>query len=443
MGSTSSPASPPAKVTVRTILADRSVRVVMLITFVIMLGFGIIAPILPLYARSFGVGYDAAGLLISSFAFTRLIFDLVAGPIVDRYGERLAATAGLMFVGVSSVATGLAPNFPLAVLFRGIGGAGSSVLFAALYSYLLKVVSKDRMARTLGVFYGSFNIGFIAGGPIGGVIAHSFGLAAPLFFYAGLCFLSGLMYLRLVVNPPARALAPPTARETARAEEPPVRRTLRTVRELLGSRAFVTAIVLNMAFFWVVAGGYDTLVPLFGQSALGMSTVGIGAALAVAVAAEFVCLYPAGIIADRYGRKALLIPALAWFSVMLVLTGWAGSPIAFGLLMGLLGIGSGTVAVTPAAMLSDIVPDRDSGTAVGVFRFFGDLGFVFGPLVAGVSASAFGFTGAFALMAAPLVVALALVLRAPETLRRAPAVEEREAVRSRGVPRSDEPPREG
>jgi len=392
----------------------------MLITFVVMLGFGIIAPILPLYARSFGVGYADAGLLISSYAFTRLICDPFTGPIVDRYGERAVATAGLMFVGVSSVLTGLAPTFILAVVFRGVGGAGSAVLFAALYSYLLKVVPKHRMARTLGVFYGSFNVGFIAGGPIGGVIAHLLGLASPLFFYAGLCFLSGVLYLRFVSNPQGRA-GPPTA-EVEEAEAGG-RRTLwggnmSGVRDLLRSRVFVTTIVLNMAFFWVVAGGYDTLVPLFGQSVLHMSTVGIGAALAVAVAVEFVLLYPAGSIADRFGRRALLLPALSWFAVALVATGWSGTTLVFGLMMAVLGVGSGTVAVAPAAMLSDVVPERRSGTAVGVFRFFGDLGFVFGPLVAGASAGAFGFKAAFALMAVPILLALALVVITPETLHR-------------------------
>ena len=412
-------AAPPPKVTVRTILGDRAVRVVMLITFVIMLGFGIIAPILPLYARSFGVGYADAGLLISSFAFTRLIFDLFAGPIVDRYGERAVATSGLMFVAVSSVLTGLAPNFPLAVVFRGAGGAGSSVLFAALYSYLLKVVPKHRMARTLGVFYGSFNIGFIAGGPIGGVIAHLLGLASPLFFYAGLCTLSGLLYLRLVSDPkrPAGSDAPDDTDKTDGVSFG--RRTWSTVRELLRSRVFVTTVVLNMAFFWVIAGGYDTLIPLFGQSALHMSTVGIGGVLAVATGAEFLLLYPAGTIADRFGRRALLLPSLTWLAAMLVITGWSGSVLVFGLMGGLLGIGSGSVAVAPAAMLSDVVPERRSGVAVGVFRFFGDLGFVFGPLVAGASAGTFGFKTAFALMALPLIVALALILWSPETLRRA------------------------
>ena len=90
------------KVSARQILADPAVRIPILIVFVIMLGFGIIAPILPLYARSFGVSYDAASLLISAFAFARLIFDPFAGPVVDRFGERLCAMTGVVFVGVNS-----------------------------------------------------------------------------------------------------------------------------------------------------------------------------------------------------------------------------------------------------------------------------------------------------------------------------------------------------
>ena len=191
------------KVSARLILSDRAVRIPVLLVFVIMLGFGIVAPILPLYARSFGVGYDAASLLISTFAFARLVFDPVAGPVVDRYGERLCAVTGVVFVGASSFLAGLAGSFPLVVVFRGAGGLGSSLLFAALYSYLLKVVPSNRMGRTMSVFYGALNVGIIAGGPIGGVVAHVWGLRSPLFIYAGLCFLSGMLYLKFMPEPSA------------------------------------------------------------------------------------------------------------------------------------------------------------------------------------------------------------------------------------------------
>src|SRR5207244_7753753 len=136
------------------------------------------------------------------------------------------------FLAAASVATGFAPAFALAVAFRGAGGAGSSVLFAALYHYLLKVVPKDRMARTLGVFYGSFNVGFIAGGPIGGLIAHLLGLASPLFFYAALCFTTALLYLRFVSNPgkSVRPISPDSA--GAEAEGIEKQRTWTSVKSL-------------------------------------------------------------------------------------------------------------------------------------------------------------------------------------------------------------------
>jgi DHA1 family multidrug resistance protein-like MFS transporter len=405
----------------RVIVADPAVRVVILIIFVIMLGFGIIAPILPLFARSFGVGYETASLLISAFAFARLITDPIAGPIVDRFGERVSSMAGVTIVGVSAFLAGLAPNFALAVLFRGAGGAGSSVLFAALFSYLLKVVPSDRMARTMSVFFGALNVGIIAGGPIGGFIAYRFDLNTPLFVYSGLCLAAGLLYLRFMKDPEPKQVADDPIEDEPAEEGSMWRRAQGQVRALLRERGFVTAIVLNMAFFWVVAGGYDTLVPLFGREDLGMSTVGIGAVFAVAVGAEFLVLYPAGSVADRVGRKPVTLVSLSGLAVMIVAVGWAGSPAALGVLMGLLGLTSGSAAATPSAMLSDVVPDQRSATAVGLFRFAGDLGFALGPLVAGITAGAFGFRGAFAMMALPVLLALGLAARTPETLRKTTA----------------------
>jgi len=409
--------APAEKVSLRQILTDRAVRIPVLIVFVIMLGFGLIAPILPLYARSFGVSYDAASLLISTFAFARLVFDPIAGPVVDRYGERWCAMTGVMFVGVSSLLAGLARSFPLVVLFRGAGGLGSSLFFAALYSYLLKIVPSNRMGRTMSVFYGALNVGIIAGGPIGGAVAQVWGLRSPLFLYAGLCLICGILYLRYMPEPTASQLGEQLAAGPL-GSSVRWRATRSRLFALVRNPTFFTVLVLNMAFYWVVAGGYDTLVPLFGREGLGMSTVAIGGVFAIAVAAEFIVLYPAGSISDRLGRKRVLLPALAGLAVLMAAVGWAANPVALGVLMGLVGLTSGSTASSPAAMLADVAPEGGSGTAVGLFRFFGDLGFVIGPLVGGAAASAFGFKWAFALMAAPVVVALVLVARTPETLRR-------------------------
>src|SRR3972149_3286787 len=137
----------------RDILRIPEVRAAMLGTFVIMLGFGILTPVLPNYARSFGVGYDAVGLLISSFSLARLVSDPFVGRFIDRHGERAMATLGAVGVGVSSVAAGLAPTFTMLVVFRGLGGIGSALFFAALLSFLLRTTPRGRARRVVRGFY--------------------------------------------------------------------------------------------------------------------------------------------------------------------------------------------------------------------------------------------------------------------------------------------------
>src|SRR6266702_1391146 len=364
------------RVTLLGILADPAVLVAVGAVFVMMLGYGIVAPILPLYARSFGVGYGAAGLLISMFAVSRLLLDVVCGPVVDRYGERASAAAGLAVLRVSS---------------------------------LLKVVPKQQMGRTLGLFYGALTIGTIAGGPLGGFIAHELGLASPLFFYSGLMVPSGFLVLRYL-RPPA------AADRTGESVEEPVPLGQR-LGALLRTRGYLTALVVNLTYAWMVAGVYDTLVPLFGRDALGLSTVGIGVVLAVALAGELVVMYPAGAIADRIGRRPVLIPSLVAMAALTAVLGLAGSVAAYVALLAVFGVATGVAGVAPAAMLSDVVPERSTGTAIGLFRFCGDLGFILGPLVGGAAAGAWGFKASFALAAVPTVVALLFAVRTQETNR--------------------------
>ncbi|MCA1727029.1 MAG: MFS transporter [Actinobacteria bacterium] len=416
------PAPVPPKVGIREILENGALRTIMGVVFVTMLGFGIVLPILPLFAKSFQVSDTAAGLLISSFALTRLLFDLVAGPLVDRYGERWAGAAGVFFVAASSVATALAPTFTLAVVFRGIGGAGSSVLFGALFSYLLKVVPKERMARSLSVFFATFNVAVIAGGPLGGVIAHAAGLRAPLYVYSALLVVSGVLFLRFVKDPGrgVNAEEPALTREEAMAERdmPVLRRTRVRVGRLLSIPGFTTACVLNFAYLWMVSGPLDTLIPLFGTERLGMTELGIGTVFAVALLAEFVVLFPAGAAADRHGRRAVVIPSFLALAVMTVVTGFATTPWMFAAFLALFGLASGYAGVPPGAMLSDVSPEEGRGTSVGVFRFAGDLGMVLSPYTMGLSANLLGYRAAFAIGAIPIVVALLVVLRTPETLKR-------------------------
>jgi MFS family permease len=390
------------------ILADRRVTTVILVVFFMMAGAGLVVPILPLFARSsFGVGYGAVGVLVSAYGLARLVFDLVAGPIVDRFGERVTAVSGLAVIALGSALTGIASGFALAVAAWATAGIGSAIALAALYTRVLRVVPATQMARTLGIFYGAFNTGFVAGGAASGLVADRFGLAGPLLVNAVVVVMAAILWLVLV----------PAGRAAPAGGAPPPDRDGGNLARLLRTPGLVPVVVTNFAYLWMVAVVFDTLVPLFASDVLGMSTVGIGVVIAVALATEFVVLYPAGSLADQRGRKPVLVPSLAGLAVATAAVGWAPTPLLLGVLLAVLGVMSGAAGVPPGAMLSDVAPSQASGTAVGVFRFCGDLGFTLGPLLAGWAIPLVGFRWAFALAAIPTAVALTLIARTPETLR--------------------------
>jgi MFS transporter, DHA1 family, multidrug resistance protein len=407
------------RVGIGAILSDRRVVSVVLVVFIVMAGAGLVLPVLPLFARSFGVGYGAVGLLVSAYGLARLVFDLLAGPIVDRLGERGTAVLGLAVTGLGSALTGLAPSFAMAVVAWATAGIGSAIALAALYTRLLRVVPTRQMARTLGIFYGAFNTGFVAGGAASGLVANRFGLAGPLLLNAAVVTVAALLWLALI--PTGRAGAVGDGTPDAAAPRPATRAGRPSLARLLRTPGLVPVVVTNFAYLWMVAVVFDTLVPLFASDVLGMTTVGIGVLFAVALGTELLVLYPAGSVADQRGRKPVLVPALAGLAVATAVLGLAPSPLALGVLLAALGVVSGAAGVPPGAMLSDVVPEQASGTAVGVFRFCGDLGFTLGPLLAGWAIPVVGFAWAFALAAAPTAVALALIVRTPETLRPAAA----------------------
>jgi len=201
------------------------------------------------------------------------------------------------------------------------------------------------------------------------------------------------------------------------------------VRELLRVPGFLATLFFNLTYLWIVAAVFNTLLPLFANEELGMSTSAIGAMFAVGVAAEFLALFPAGSLADRLGRKKVMLPSLIGLALITAVMGTATSALMLVALLAVMALFSGFAGVPPAAMLSDIVPTEHSGRGVGAFRFCGDIGFFLGPLIAGAASDSFGFNAAFVITAIVPALAVLFSLKTAETLRREPEsdVDERAA----------------
>jgi len=177
------------------------VGVISAIAFCVALGFGIVAPAIPIYAKSFGVSSFAAGAVISVFAGMRLLSAPVAGLAIDRIGERRILTWGLLIVSVSSILAGLARDYPELLALRGIGGVGSSMFTVSAMALMLKVVAANQRGRAAGAFQAGFLLGGVAGPAVGGLVL-AWSVRAPFFVYAVTLLLAAAVAWRLLPGEP-------------------------------------------------------------------------------------------------------------------------------------------------------------------------------------------------------------------------------------------------
>ncbi|MDQ4064835.1 MAG: MFS transporter [Actinomycetota bacterium] len=380
-------------------------RKLLAISITVALGFGMVIPILPLYARSFGVAIALIGLIQFVFGLTRFSFGLVGGLVVDRFGERACTIAGLLIVSASSFAVGLAQSFPQLVIARGFGGAGSALFIGGLMNRILRIIEPEAMGRATGAFRSSFLVGIALGPLFGGVIAQQLGLAAPFHIYG-----AGLVVAAVI----AWFVMAGEAREVEPERKDPME-ALRAARPLFSDQRYFVALLATFVGWWTISGAAQTLGPLFADDVLGFSEQQIGFAVTLLAVGEIAILAIAGSLADRIGRRAVLVPSLVVTAGATALMGQvAGAPWAYYPLMVAIGAGIAAGGVAAGGLLGDSIPRGGSGAALGVNQKAGDVGYLNAPTALGTIAQTTSFSTAFALGALPAAVVAIASLRLPK-----------------------------
>ena len=105
----------------------REVSILVAASFFVAVGFGIVMPAIPVFAKSFGVNNAAIGLMVSAFAITRFASGLISGVLVDKFGERAVFSTGIFMVSTFTFMAGIAQSYEQLLVFRAAGGLGSSM----------------------------------------------------------------------------------------------------------------------------------------------------------------------------------------------------------------------------------------------------------------------------------------------------------------------------
>jgi MFS family permease len=400
------------------------IRVLAAAAFVIAIGYGLVAPALPAFARSFDVGLTAASAVVSAFALFRFAFAPLSGRLIGRIGELRTYLLGLGIVAVSTGACAFAAAYWQLLVFRSLGGIGSTMFTVSSLSMLVRLAPPAMRGRASGLWATGFLLGSVTGPLVGGGLV-TFGLRAPFVVYAVMLLAAMALTGLLLRGRPETTVEAGDARPEL------------AFRDVLVHPAYRAALAAAFANGWAVFGVRVALVPLFVVEALRRTESWAGIALAVFAAGNALTLVVAGRLADRRGRRPLILAGLAVSAASTAVLGVVPSLAAFLAVSLVAGVGSGLVNPPVNAAVADIVgsprivrdrdprsrapdgPSRPSqargGTVLAGFQMASDIGAILGPLVAGAVAQLAGFGTAFGLTALVVVLALALWLRAPET----------------------------
>jgi MFS family permease len=375
------------------------------------LGFGAVIPVLPLYANSFGVSQAAIGTTVAVYGLARLLTGMPAGRLADWFGRRSALALGGVVSAVGNLWCAYAGSFAELTVARFIAGAGAGLTLTAGMIILADITTPARRGRVMAIYQGVFLFAVGIGPLPGGYLAERFGLDMPFLAYGIASGIAALVGWFGVAE--TRSLA-----HHAEGEGGPTLPYMQQLKAILTPIGFRLVSSIGFINAVVRTGGLFAIIPIIGTVRLDLSATQIGFAMAFGSVAGVMFTYPAGVLVDRLGRKAIIVPATLTTGLAFLTFGLAPSYAWFMAATGLWGVASAAAGAAPAAYAADISPKVYSATAMSTYRTLADAGYVVGPIVLGAIADGFGLAAPLYFAAALLIgIALAFATFAPETHR--------------------------
>ena len=333
-----------------------------------MAGQGVVGPVLPLYARDFGVSATMVGLTLTVFALARLILNIPAGLIADRLGRRVLLIGGPILTSIGMFGSGFAGDIWSLLIWRFVAGAGSAFFMSGALIYLIDIAPPDLRARYVATNQWALSVGVALGPGIGGLVAERWGLAAP-FHLVGVIALFAAVYAVFRLPETRRSSSP------ERKDESPAREAARIAR----SGPFLAIAFVTGTIFMTRAGTRATLVPLHADETLAWGPGELGLVFTVTGVMTLFTLWPATWATENIGRASVILFSAMTAALGTFVIGSSSTPMWFVLGNVILILGTGTAGPAPAAFVADLFPERMRGLGVGLYRSAGDVGFVLGP----------------------------------------------------------------
>ncbi len=373
---------------------------IFLIVFVGLLGFGIILPLLPLYAEQFGASPFTVGVLLASYSLMQFVATPFLGALSDRIGRRPVLIISQIGTVLSFVLLGFANGLPLLFAARILDGISGGNISTA-QAYISDITDEEGRAKAFGLIGAAFGLGFILGPAIGGILSQGTNYHVPAFVAAAISLLS--LLLTVFVLPES---LPPEKRNTYR--RPRIVDTT-ALRRALGYEQ-LGLLLLIFFVFNLAQAGFQGLFALFNQREFGFGARETGYVLAYVGMLAVLVQGGIGPIVRRFGERRTLQTGLVIGALGLLAAGFASAWLVLLVALFPVALGLGVATPTANSLITRESPAHERGQVLGIGQSFAALARVVGPLLAGWAFN-YQVWGPFALAGVLLAGAGVLALR--------------------------------
>jgi len=338
------------------------------------MSLGLIAPMLPFYARDFGGDGVQVGLLFTTFAIVNLPACVILGSLSDRYGRRPVLLLSLLGEVVAYLLMALASSLPVLFASRALAGATAGNIGAAR-AYLADVSRPTERTRAFGLLGAAFAVGFIAGPAIGGVLAEV-DPRAPAFAATGL---AAVTLVGAVMWLPESLMTHAPLDGGAAGQRNPFSSLLDLLRRPRLRAPLTATFLVGLAF-----SALQTNFPLFVNARFEYSPTEV-AHLFVLLGVVAVLTQTAVIrrLTARFDDLPILIAGLMIMMIANLTTGSAPTGLVLGVAVALIGLGNSLIQAPLASLLSKRVGAAEQGVANGASQAMVSVAAIIGPIGAG------------------------------------------------------------
>lgn len=382
------------------------------VIFINMLGFGIIVPLLPFYAKSFDAPAWQIALVFSAYSAGAFFGEPFWGRLSDKYGRKPILISTIAGNCLCYLALAFAPSVWVALGVRFLGGLASGN-GSVIQGYIADVTPPEKRARRMAYMGAAWNVGLIVGPSVGGIFAHPeagpLGFRLPLLIASSLAAASALSILFFIRESRARqeVFEHQPSRWSAIGE---------AVSHPVVGRLMLLTFMVGFAFT-----GVESIFGLWTQAKFDWGPREIGVCFAfVGVCAATTQMFITGRLSERYGEGQMLAVGMALTLVSALAQPFAPNGAAVIALMCCMAVGQSVAFPNVGALISRTADPARTGQILGLNNAMGALARVVGPFCAGLAFAGISISGPFFLAALMLAPAIWLALAAS---RRAPVFE--------------------